>query len=104
MSPADVRSSSMRPGSLPESYRHAGLVVVSFEVARDAAFQHVMLAALAITWGLGIAYRRRPAVHVRSMISTVFTALLGVEYAFYQVVAPMEGWMAYCDRVAGFGG
>ena len=106
-----------------------------------------------------MAYRRRPAIHVRYMISTVFaigsaiffriflflvpgyddydlaahanfavmglclaaliandwrlglrhspywviTTLLGVEYVFYRVVAPLDGWIEHCNRVAGFG-
>lgn len=45
---------------------------VTAELARDAIFQHMMLVSLAITWGLAIAYRRQPVLHIRFMVSTAF--------------------------------
>lgn len=45
---------------------------VTAEIARDAVFQHMMLLSLAISWGLAIAYRRQPALHIRFMVSTAF--------------------------------
>jgi hypothetical protein len=61
---------------------------LSFEVARDSAFQHVMLTALGLTWALGIAYRRRPAVHVRSMISTVFAIGSAIFFRIFFFLVP----------------
>jgi hypothetical protein len=56
---------------------------VTFELARDAVFQHMMLVSLAITWGLAIAYRRQPQLHIRFMISTVFAISTAIFFRIF---------------------
>jgi len=61
---------------------------VALEAARDATFQHMMLASFALTWGLGIAMRRRPELHVRYMISTVFAVGSAVFFRIFFFLVP----------------
>ena len=61
---------------------------VAVEAARDATFQHMMLASFALTWGLGIAMRRRPALHVRYMISTVFAMGSAIFFRIFAFLVP----------------
>lgn len=64
---------------------------VTFELARDAVFQHMMLISLAITWGLAITYRRQPALHIRFMISTVFAVGTAIFFRIFFFWVPGSG-------------
>jgi len=61
---------------------------VTMEAARDATFQHMMLFSFALTWALGIANRRRQALHVRYMISTVFAVGSAVFFRIFFFLVP----------------
>lgn len=61
---------------------------VTMEAARDATFQHMMLSSFALTWALGIIMRRRPAIHVRYMISTVFAIGSAVFFRIFTFLVP----------------
>ena len=64
---------------------------VTAELARDAIFQHMMLVSLAITWGLAIAYRRQPALHMRFMISTAFAIGTAIFFRIFFFWVPSFG-------------
>jgi hypothetical protein len=70
---------------------------VTMEAARDATFQHMMLASFALTWALGIMMRRRPTLHVRYMISTVFAIGSAIFFRIFFFLVP--GYQDY-DRAA----
>lgn len=61
---------------------------VTMEAARDGTFQHMMLVSFALTWALGIVMRRRPALHVRFMISTVFAIGSAVFFRIFAFLVP----------------
>lgn len=61
---------------------------VTMEAARDATFQHMMLASFAITWALGLVMRRRPTLHVRYMISTVFAIGSAIFFRIFAFLVP----------------
>jgi hypothetical protein len=61
---------------------------VTMEAARDATFQHMMLASFALTWALGIVMRRRPTLHVRYMISTVFAIGSAIFFRIFVFLVP----------------
>jgi len=61
---------------------------ITMEAARDATFQHMMLASFALTWALGILTRHRPALHVRYMISTVFAVGSAIFFRIFIFLVP----------------
>ena len=72
---------------------------VTFKLARDVVFQHMMLISLAITWGLAIMYRGQAALHIRFMISTVFAVGTAIFFRIFFFWVP--GFDTFDDAAHG---